>query len=102
MRSAGAAGTSGSLLVGSYQLAARLGSWQVRLAPRLPRSYDLSAAISWRDEYWITQRPLRIVVEVGDATWEWAGIEPAIGGDGLSVGGLGIPTVVRWAKQREG
>jgi hypothetical protein len=95
--SASISGFSGSLRYG-YQEAAALGPWSLKLAPRLPRRYDLSAAIASRHDYWITQRPLTLVLTVGPATWEWAGYDIVADGERIVVVGLGIPTIVNYAK----
>lgn len=80
-----------------YKDAADIGAWTLTLEPRLPRSYEFRASASERAEYWLSQRPLTLSLEVGGVTWEWSGVEPVWAGEELTVSGLGFPTVVHWA-----
>lgn len=94
---ASASGHSGALRLG-YKDVAELGPWQLQLAPSLPRRYVVSAAVVDRSEYWSTQRPLTLVLRVGEADWEWRDVDPVLGPDTMRAELSGMPTVVRWAK----
>jgi hypothetical protein len=65
-------GSSGRLQVG-YQVAARLGAWT--LTPVDPEAWSLTAGVVDSDPYWLTQRPLELVLEVGRQHWHWR-LEP--------------------------
>lgn len=95
---ASASGHSGVLRLG-YKDVAVLGPWQLQLAPRVPRRYVVSAAVLDRAAYWSTQRPLTLVLRVGEVDWEWSGLDPVFGADEVRAELTGMPTVVRWAKR---
>ena len=94
-------GLSGAIRVG-YREAARLGTWTMRLAPALPRRYDVTAQVRSASDWWLAQRPLTLVLDVGDASWEWTDVEPVVSGGMVTVRAPGIPAIVRWARAREG
>ena len=95
-----AAGHTGVLRL-EYQDVAQLGPWSLTLRPSLPRAYDVTARLVSAG-FWSSRRPLTLVLTVGNVDWEWAGTNPRIAGDEVTVTVHGMPTVVRWAAQQEG
>lgn len=79
-----ASGTAGVLRVG-YQVAADLGEWHMVLAPRLPLTYAFRASVLSEHDYWITQEPLDLVVQIGTAEWLWRGVEVRREGDTVTI-----------------
>lgn len=71
-----ASGTAGVLRVG-YQVAADLGAWHIAIAPRLPLTYVFHATVLSEHDYWITQAPLDLAVQVGSAEWLWRDVHAA-------------------------
>jgi len=70
-----ASGESGLVKVG-YQVAYRLGAWSIVLEHQLPRAYNFRAAVVRCHDFWSTQRPMDLVLSIGNAEWTWRGIEP--------------------------
>jgi hypothetical protein len=65
-----ASGTHGELRVG-YQVAARLGPWSMEQAAQVPVAYEFRALVLHENSFWITQRPLDLVVALGTVEWTW-------------------------------
>jgi hypothetical protein len=96
---ASAAGLTGTLRV-SYQVAAALGPWSLVLAPRLPRTYELTATVERWDAFWRTRRPLTLALQLagGLVIWEWPHVDPTSEGDTIvTFTLLGMPTIIRHA-----
>ena len=79
-----ASGHSGELRVG-YQRAAELGTWSIVLEPRLPRAYTFTATVQSEHGFWNTQRPLDLVLAVGQTEWAWRNVEPCRTGDTITI-----------------
>lgn len=79
-----ASGTTGVLRVG-YQVAADLGAWHMVLAPRLPLTYVFRATVLSEHDYWITQAPIDLAVQVGSAEWLWRDVQLQRTGDAIVV-----------------
>lgn len=65
-------GTSGNLYVG-YQEAARLGAWTITPAGR--GSFSFEAEILSSRAYWMTQRPMKLVIGLGRVEWSWNDVQ---------------------------
>lgn len=65
-----ARGDCGALRV-CYQRAAVLGAWTLEQERRLPASYLFRAQIVTAHDFWITQRPIDLVLAVGTTEWLW-------------------------------
>lgn len=61
-------GVSGELRVG-YQQAALLGKWEMQVPTSLENVFE--ATLRQVDEYWITQRPLILVLHINAKQWRW-------------------------------
>lgn len=79
-----ASGSAGLLRVG-YQQAAVLGQWTVELEHRLPRAYVLRARILSEHSFWITQRPIDVVLRLAGVDWIWRDIGMERDADGRVV-----------------
>lgn len=79
-----ASGPSGELRCG-YQQAARLGAWTLELEARLPRAYTLRARVVSQQDFWITQRPIDIVLHVAQTEWIWRDVSLSQDGDAVVV-----------------
>ena len=99
--SASLSGFSGRVRYG-YKVAADVGAWRLKLAPRLPRCYDLTAELTEPPGYWLTKRPLTLMLDVAGASWEWHGVDLAVNGTTVTASGLGVPSIVQWARVQGG
>jgi len=79
-----ASGPSGELRV-CYQRAAVLRDWTLDQEPAVPRAYTFKASLTQVDPFWITQRPIDLVITVGLTSWHWRDIQPEIDAHTLSV-----------------
>lgn len=61
-------GLVGALKVG-YQTAATLGRYE--LTTLEPGYYAFEAAVVEQDDFWLSQGPLTLQVEVGPSRWSW-------------------------------
>jgi hypothetical protein len=66
-----AEGIGGELLVAGYQHAAFLGPWRLGPSDSGPDDSKIVAQIAHLDTYWITQRPIRVVLRLGKFEWSW-------------------------------
>jgi hypothetical protein len=62
-----AEGIAGELRCG-YQLAGKLGRWQLRPSGQ---EHELQGVWLFWDPFWTTQRPLTLVLEIGHLRWTW-------------------------------
>lgn len=96
-----ARGPGGELRVG-YQRAARLGAWEIVLESRLPRTFTFRSMIFDEHDYWITQRPLDLVLSLGMTEWVWRDVAPARNGRAISMALTERPIVSDRAPMMEG
>lgn len=73
-------GHSAELMV-SYQVAARLGPWEL-LPGDGPRCFVFSGRLRERHGYWANQRPMDLLLHVAQIEWRWDGVSPVFGDDG--------------------
>ena len=69
-----ASGQGGEVRYG-YQVAARTGPWVIA---RDERGFAFTAPLLDADEVWIAQRPLDLVLALGQVEWVWRGVEPHV------------------------
>lgn len=69
-----ASGIGGRLLAGWYP-AAKLGPWSLAPADETGDRWVIQTVLSSHDEFWITQRPLRVELALGDLGWSWDVVE---------------------------
>ena len=69
-----ASGQHGELRHG-YQVAARTGSWAIE---RVGSDFVFSATVIEVDDVWLGQRPLDLVLALGQVEWVWCDIAPSI------------------------
>lgn len=62
-----ASGVKGTLTVGG-QLAGIIDNWTLT---DLDEGCEVTFSLARRDDYWITQRPMRITLELGFLSWSW-------------------------------
>jgi hypothetical protein len=67
----GAEGIGGELRY-SYQWAAQLGVWTLEQSPG---GWVIQAQIVRRNSYWLEQRPLSLVLYIGNLRWTWRDVE---------------------------
>lgn len=79
-----ATGNEGTLRVG-YQVAAELGRWEMAQAPQVPRTFRFTAQVEREHAYWITQKPLDLVLSLGTAEWLWRDIVVERKGDRVEI-----------------
>jgi len=65
-------GARGALWIGKSTRAATLDTW-VALPGSVPGTWDFSAALGERDEYWITQGPDSVRLPFGSRELRWSG-----------------------------
>lgn len=82
-----AVGFSGELLVG-YHRAARL--TDVRIDVTLKAAVCRGTIVDAHD-YWITERPMTLVLNAGVGRWTWKQVEPQISGDAFVAPLVGTP-----------
>jgi hypothetical protein len=70
-----AEGFGGELLVGGYQHAAYLGAWNLNVIEDRPDGWRITAALVGVNDYWITQRPMRVVLRLGGLEWSWDDVD---------------------------
>lgn len=70
-----ASGEAGELRVG-YQVAARLGDWEVLADAAGPRI--LRAVVVSEHKAWVGHRPLDLVLMLGRTLWVWRGLRPVV------------------------
>lgn len=101
--SATASGLSGQIRVGP-QVAAELRGWKVSLAAKLPRTYSVRVGVAKWDDFWKTQEPWTLRLELGNTIWEWTNVEPIDreGDDVLTFEVRSAPTVIRFAVPQQG
>lgn len=76
-------GQRGELRVG-YQVAARLGSWEIVPGPHA--AFQLTATIHDEHEVWSGQPgPKDLVLSLGSAEWSWSGVSPERRGEHVVV-----------------
>lgn len=76
--SLGLRGQQGRLKVG-YQVAAELGAFT--LSPAGPSAWQLDAAITSFDEFWVAQEAERTLeLTVGQQRWVWRSVQLVVGG----------------------
>lgn len=96
----GASGPIGQLRHG-YQVAVKLGAWDLVLEPRIPRVYTFKAKVLSRHDFWSTQSPLDLVLHVGNATWIWCDVRPVYDGEAVTIQILVSPSVSERAPAKE-
>ena len=65
-----ASGPSGVLRV-AYQVAARLGPWEIVVSRALPHPFEFRSTVIEAQAYWLPQRPLDLVWAIGQTEWIW-------------------------------
>ena len=65
-----ASGHAGLLRV-AYQVAAHLGPWEIVVSRMLPHPFEFRSTLTESHAYWLTQRPLDLVLELGQTEWIW-------------------------------
>lgn len=86
-------GEGGRICMG-YQSAARLGGWTLsRIQTEPEQVYDLRAQLLDVDDYWISQRPLDLELQMAQRKWVWPNVEPNISNESLSATLTGAPTI---------
>ena len=93
-------GYRGELRVG-YQVAAELGKWKLDLEPTLPRRYAVAADVLATSDYWLSERPLMLRLDVGADVWTWQPVEPVVDGGKLTVAVTGVPAIMVGQALRE-
>lgn len=94
-------GKAGELRYG-YRVVAELGEWELEIQARPTRLVEASAAVRTLDRYWLCERPMTLALDIGAATWIWAGVEPRFDGvNRLRVTTTGRPEVREWAQVRQ-
>lgn len=68
-----ASGPSGELRYG-YQIAAQIGPWVITAASS--GGFAFSAPTLASDEVWLAQRPLDLVLAIGQTEWIWRAVAP--------------------------
>lgn len=71
-----ATGESGELRVG-HRHAAVLGRWTIEPAGR---SFVLRASVASEDAFWVNERPLDVLLDVGGTRWLWRHANVELGG----------------------
>ncbi len=66
-----ATGVGGELLVSGHQYAARLGTWSLAPIDSGSEDYRVVVELTHTNAYWIDQRPIRLVLWLGDLSWSW-------------------------------
>ena len=69
-----ASGPTGVLRVG-YQWAAQLGPWEMAAAAGKP-AFAFHARVQAESLFWMAERPLDLVLMLGQVEWVWRGVEP--------------------------
>jgi hypothetical protein len=95
-----ASGLSGELRYG-YQIAARLGAWEIA---EKQGTFRLRGRVASVDPVWITRRPIALVVALGPVEWKWSGVDPVIGNGVVEIALVGRPDAVgdaRMARERQ-
>lgn len=75
-----ASGVFGELRVG-YQRAARVVAWSITPADRA-RAWVFRGRVDESNAYWLGQRPLDLMAEIGTAECVWRGVPARITADG--------------------
>lgn len=60
-----------------YQVAVRTGPWTIERDERTP-TFMFTAAIAEVDDVWLAQRPLDLVLALGQVEWVWHDVTPTI------------------------
>ena len=92
-------GGSGALRVG-YHEAARLASWAVESRP--PDVCDVTAQVVEVSTFWVTQKPLDLVLRVGTTEWLWPDVNVGavtVGDESLTLTVRGFPRVSQPARR---
>lgn len=77
-----ASGPYGELRV-SYQHAARLGPWTIEPTDGVGAAFVFRSTITEEDRHWMRQKPLDIILPVGNVEWIWRDVE--LTRDGVAV-----------------
>jgi len=89
-------GTAGELRTG-YQRAARLGSWTLSVGDQALGylNWVCEAVLTERSDYWLEHgRQHDLVLEVGEHTWRWRGVEFGTELGRITVRGNSRPEVI--------
>lgn len=71
-----ATGVRGELRVG-HKRAAVLGAWEIE---QNGKAFVLRATVGEADDFWINERPIDVVLDVGGVEWLWRHANVKIGG----------------------
>lgn len=89
-----ACGTSGELKVG-YQRAAVLGTWTLEASKAHPMRFAVEAEVRETDSFWITQKPLTLILIFGRFRWQWYEVKVRLEDAQLTARVEGRPTLVK-------
>ena len=73
---------SGGVLRYGYQRAARLGPWVIASDGA---AFRFTAPLVDVDAYWLAQRPLHLVLALGQVEWIWEDVAPTVDGGTVTV-----------------
>jgi hypothetical protein len=85
-------GVGGSLTAGA-RLAATLGKWRAVVDKHWP-PFEITAHVERRDDFWLSQRPLSVVLIQGRAKMSWKSSEVSVSDGLVTIGVQGRPVML--------
>jgi hypothetical protein len=86
-------GSGGIVRIG-YQTAAQVGDWTLTRTQTTPEpAYQAEATLIDADAFWVQQRPMDLELTIGRRRWVWAGLQPDIAAQSLTVALVGGPSI---------